>query len=350
MGGPRASALRAPAAGTTRLRCRGLLRVPPKTGTAPAKGGIDETAADWLIRAQSAPDDPQLRAELAEWLAADPAHAAAYRSAQRMWGLAGMLPPDAAAPARAAPARPRPRWGRRFAAAAAVLVVAALLTLFLPGLLLRLEADHRTGTGEVSRVTLPDGTAVHLDAGSAIALAYDPRRRRVRLLAGEAYFEVAREPNRPFQVEADEVRAVATGTAYAVAMTADSVAVTVREGGVEVIPTERSRQRIRMAAGERLSVARAGGTATKGTVAPADIASWRERRLAVNDLSVAEVLAQLERYRPGRIVLRDAALGARRITGSFDLADPLEAVRAIVRAQNGTLTEVTPYLLIVSGP
>src|SRR5690606_15969424 len=95
----------------------------------------------------------------------------------------------------------------------------------------------RTAVGERSSITLSDGASVVLNTNSRIEVRYTPERRNVRLLAGQAWFQVAKHPERPFVVEAGDRRVTALGTAFDVRMDSrDSVQVTLAEGKVSVEP------------------------------------------------------------------------------------------------------------------
>ncbi len=78
-----------------------------------------------------------------------------------------------------------------------------------------------------------------------------------------------------------------------------------------------------------------------------NVAAWRAGKLIVHDATVAEVVAELDRYRAGLILLQDQALATRKVTGVFDLLDPAAALRALLQPFGGRITAFTPYLLIV---
>lgn len=301
---------------------------------------LDE-AAEWLLRLEAMPEDETIRAALRAWIRADPSHAEAFRQVERMWHVSGRLS------ARRVRAGMRPARRRTAFVAAAAALAACLVLAFYPTLSLHLRADHVTATGEVRDVVLADGSTVTLGAVSAIAVSYDDGRRRVELLQGQAFFDVATMPARPFSVDAAGVRATVTGTRFAVHVGEDNVDVTLAEGAVEVSRIGTADAPVRLQPGDRAQVARAGGEVETAGVAVAEIAAWRSGRLIVRGESLAGVAETLDRYIPGIIVIGDAALGRTQITGNFDLAHPAEALDAAVRAQNGTVTRVTPYLTVI---
>lgn len=307
---------------------------------------LRDQAADWLMRLQASPDDRAVRAGLDAWLAASEAHRQAWQSIERVWRLTGDLPVADASPAGNVVELPRVRRARRAFAVAVAALAACIALYFAPILKLRLQADHMTSVAELRDVTLEDGSVVHLDAGSAIAVRYSPERREVALLAGRAFFEVSASKERPFVVSAEDVSVTVTGTAFDVRSSNDDVTVAVQSGTVEV--EDRGRLAGTLTRGESLSVNRSSRQVVRSEVAPQDIASWREWRLIVDGATLAEIVEELGRHHPGVIVLRDRSLADRRITGVFDLRRPVEALNAIARSQHGSITEITPYVLVVS--
>ena len=321
------------------------------TEKANTQAPVRAEAFDWLMRLEAAPADAAVRAAFDAWLSASEAHRKAYGSVERMWRLSGALPADYAEQVRGrtVPSSQRRRHRGRTIGFAAMALAACVAFAFWPVLQLRLTADHITGTAELRTITLDDGSVVHLDAGSAIAVHYGAQRREVSLLAGQAFFEVVHAPERPFVVATGDVTVTDTGTAFSVRSSAETVSIAVQSGSVEVALDHGNRPVAALQPGEQVTVDRASGPVVKAAVAPENIAAWRERRLVVDGVPLAEVVEELDRHHWGTIVLRDRALAARRVTGVFDLAHPVEALQAIVRTQQATMTELTPYLLVVSG-
>lgn len=302
-------------------------------------------AVDWLLRLQASPDDPALQADHAAWLAASDGHRRAWQSIQRVWGLSGDLEQAEATVV----ALPRRRRVRRVLGIGLAALAACVAFYLAPILKLRLEADHMTSVAELREVRLEDGSVVTLDAGSAIAVRYGAARREVALLVGRAFFQVVPAQDRPFVVLADEVRISVVGTAFDVRSAGDGVTVDVQSGTVEVAVTDGTQGAPKtLTRGERVSVGRRDRKVVRSAVVPDDVASWREHRLIVDGAPLGEVIEELERHHAGAIVLRDRALAARRVTGVFDLRRPLEALEAVARSQHASVTEITPYLLLLS--
>jgi transmembrane sensor len=308
-------------------------KVPLQDFSASTSGPVWDRALDWLLRVEAAPRDRLLLAERDAWLAEHASHAAAYRQAEQLWRLTGAVPSTARSPA---------GWRRGgLALVAAALAVCLMLSLATNSLL---RADYRTGAGETRDVALPDGSTVSLDADSAIALGPD---RAVELLSGRAFFQVKRDPADAFTVTAGEARVTVLGTAFDVLLAGGSVTVAVQAGSVSV--ASGPLQSVTLNPGQRAILDRADGAITAATVGIAGIAAWRGGKLVVEGVPVAEAIEELDRHYSGIILLRDPVLGARRITGVFDLGDPEAALHAVLRPYGGQILAITPYLLVVQG-
>ncbi|WP_372006104.1 FecR domain-containing protein [Tistrella mobilis] len=310
-------------------------------------GSIDaallDAALERFIRARDVDADPADRQALADWAAADPAHAAALARVEAMWGADAFATALARAvqPAPVAVVR-RPRRAWPLALAASVLLAIGIGAAFdLP---MRLRADAVTATGERRVVVLADGSRVTLDTGSAISVTIDETGRHLRLLEGRAFFEVTPDAARPFEVAAGPAKVRVTGTAFAVGFTADdAVMVQVRSGRVEAGAAGSHRA---LGAGDALRLDGAGpGIVTRPD--PAQGLGWLDGRLVFADRPLGEVLAELDRYLPGRILITDPAIAARRVTGNYRLDDPAGSALALAVVADADVTRITDRLLIL---
>lgn len=331
------------------------LRAPEPPGDLPAMTSADltancrEQALDWLLRLQQAPHDQALREQFEQWLASEPAHAEAYRKAERLWRLSGQLAPATAerwpTPAEVVQLPVRRKTPRRWWLGAAA--AACLMLALAPSLSLRLEADYRTAQGETREVTLADGSVVQMDSDTAIAVDYSASQRDVRLLAGQAFFEVVTDKTKPFHVRADGVRVTVTGTAFNVVLRPGRVGVDVQHGSVRV---EDSAQVLAAAltAGQRLRYR--DGQAQVSGFSPSQAAPWRQGQLIADDQPIAELVQELANYLPAEVLLRDDTLGAKRVTGVYDLRKPEAALRAVIRPHGGEVRSYGPWLMVLSKP
>lgn len=303
-----------------------------------------EAALDWSMRVRAAPDDPAVARGLDEWLALAPAHAAAYRRAERVWELTGAVAP-AFPPPTAVPLSPR-RIGWSLPAMA---IAASLLLAISPGLRRACLNDFSTGTGETRPVALVDGSTVTLDAESAMNADLSATIRAVTLTSGRAFFQVARDAARPFTVTAGQVGVTVTGTAFDVRNSASGVELAVASGTVIVTlksddgPNPRRRL---LKPGDRVRVGRRDGTVVTDMVPADQVGLWRSGRLVVNGATVAEVVEELRRRHDGLILLNDEKLAARRVTGVFDLSDPAAALDAALRPHGAHVTRPFPLVLM----
>ena len=213
-----------------------------------------------------------------------------------------------------------------------------------------MRADYVSAIGETRNVELADGSRVQLDSGSAIAVDYTPDRRAVRLLAGQAFFTVQRDRQRPFSVEAEDVDVTVTGTEFDVRLASADVLVAVAAGEVHVAyPQGAETNETVLVAGQSLRVHRNRGAAELVQVAPQSVAPWRRGRLLIESATIGDLVSELRRYRSGMIVITDNALAGQRVTGVFDLRDPVRALKTVVEPHAGRVREITPWLVIVSG-
>jgi transmembrane sensor len=190
---------------------------------------------------------------------------------------------------------------------------------------------------------------MHLGADSAVQVAHDGARRQVRLLAGQAFFEVVPDASRPFVVAAGDLLASDVGTAFDVRLASDGAAVAVREGLVDISydkTTPPLAQRLR--AGDWIEIGWRNGAITHGTAVPEQVGVWQSGKLVVKDRTIGEVIGDLRRYHRGAIILADDALAERRVTGVYDLGKPIEALRAVVYPYDAAIRELTPYLIWIS--
>lgn len=321
------------------------------TDTAPVDAALLDAALERFIRARDVDADPADRQALADWAAADPAHEAALARVEAMWGadafaaalVRTMQPAPLPASSRPAssPSRLRQRAWPLALAASVLLMIGIGAALDLP---LRLRADAITATGERRLVVLADGSRVTLDTDSAIAVTIDETGRHLTLLEGRAFFEVTPDAARPFDVAAGPAKVRVTGTAFAVGFTADdAVMVQVRSGRVEAGAAGRSRA---LGAGDALRLDGTGpGIVTHPD--PAQELGWLDGRLVFVDRPLGDVLAELDRYLPGRILVTDPAIAARRVTGNYRLDDPAGSTLALAAVAGAEVTQITGRLLIL---
>ena len=321
----------------------------PRTAADGPGRRLSDEAIDWLVRLGSGRATPKDRLAFVRWRQRSAAHEAAAaeaeallsaigetRQADRLRRLGEPLSPEAAH---------RRRIGRRvlFAGAAAASVAVAAVALPPLGPLSALYADHATGVGGRKRIALADGSVAILNTATAVSVEYSAKERRVVLHDGEALFEVAKDANRPFIVVAGDVEVRAVGTAFVVRLKDACEHVTVSEGAVEV--KIGSRPPIRVEAGQRLGV----GEGDRLTLRAVDIdaaTAWQRGKLIFNRRPLDSVVAELQRYRAGRIVVLGDRLKALEVTGVFDLDDTDRILRTIEETTRARIVNM-PLLTVI---
>ncbi len=321
-------------------------------------------ATEWLILLQEEPGDDTLRRRFDVWRTASPLNEAAWATTRHVSGIVAATSPVHADKWAPFVARQRGTVRPRKASASGIIdalkrrwllatmgaaVAAAFALVAAPAAFVQLRSDYTTGTAALRHLELQDGSEVTLAPASAIAVSYEAGERRVRLLQGEAFFQVKPDKARPFRVVAGDVQALVVGTRFDVRWESGGVSVAVQEGIVQVGASEGA-----FTATERLEAGQAVKVAPKGEMRrvhepPHLIAGWRQGQLLAQDRSLRDAVDELRRYWGGAIVLTDGALGELRITGAYNLGDPEEALRGMARAHGAKVRRVTPWVLVVSG-
>lgn len=320
---------------------------------------IGDEAAGWMIALQENPGDTECRRRFERWLEQSPQHKLAWQRQQIAWQAFGATAPVFVDSWKDAPRNDDPARGYRarrsgFARRAGLVGVAAAAMLCLvvaagPSLLLSMEADHSTATAESRTVTLEDGSLVHLAGASAIATDFGTDRRAVRLLAGEAFFEVTPDKSRPFTVDANGVDVTVLGTKFDVQLGGDTTTVALAEGAVTAsIEGAASGEAEVLAPGDVLTANRATGEISRATVPVSDIAGWRSGQLLVVNATIGSVVEQIRRYHPAWLSLPDSTLAGRRVTGFYDLRHPDQALEALVTPYGGKVRRISSAARIIS--
>lgn len=310
--------------------------------------GQPETASEWLIALREAPEDEDLRARFADWLAAETENLQSWREISRTYELLGQTTPIPVSDIAERTPKRQPAMSRRAMFGLAGAGIAAAVALYVTiGDAPSYDADYTTATGEDRRIELADGSSLHLGPESAVAVDYSEDRRVVRLFAGEAYFDVVPEPTKPFHVATQSLEARVLGTAFEVQLTEGSTTVAVQEGRVGINGLQGAEIPEHLGAGDWLRLV-PGGSLQTGSMPPDQVAAWRNGRLIVRDLSVAEVVSRLRRYHSGAVLLPGERLARRSVTGVYDLTDPIAALRAIASAQGAKLHQFTPWVVVLS--
>lgn len=315
----------------------------------------DRAAIEWLVRLGEAEDATVFEAFEA-WVTASPEHAQAWAEVGATTRLIEAAAPQLSTARLFAGERRRRsgrgltvhRASRRGVIAATVAAAAAVVVavLAVPEVAVRVRSDHVTAVAELRTIALPDGSAVTLGPRSAVAVDYDGRDREVRLVRGEAYFEVARNPNRPFRVLSSQVETTVLGTGFEVQDGEGRGRVGVRHGRVAVKAAAGSGATV-LTAGEGVRVD-ASGSLEPYVTHPDNIAAWTGKRLIVEARPVTEAIDAIRPWYGGAILARGSRLDAARVTGVYDLSDPVGSLVALSRANGASVQRISPWLVVIS--
>ena len=296
----------------------------------PPAASAEDQAAGWYARLNADTVSPTDQEEFERWLAGGAGHRRAW---ERILGTLGAVDRASDHPAvRAMIAeglavdrgRQRRRWGALAIAASIALVVGVGAVVETTAWRQDRPHDREFATtfGRSQAITLADGSRMTLDAGSRVRVSPPGDTRRVAVLDGRAFFKVAKDPAHPFIVSAGGNSVTALGTAFSVETAPARFSVALVEGTVKVATPAEHRTTV-LHAGTMLVMNGEGVRVLPGKAA-AD-ASWLHGELTFDEMPLAQVVAEMNRYSPRRIVLSDPALGDTTFSGVLkaDGADAL---------------------------
>lgn len=292
---------------------------------------VDRIALGWIIRLTSGTAQPEDIAAARAWCDEQPAHKEAFVEARRLWQLTGQLNTPV-----------QRRTYKRYWQFAS----AAVLVLGLSVLLVRQnawDADYHTARGEQRRIELADGSHILLDSDSAVDVQLTASGRNIVLRKGEALFEVTPDPQRPFSVQAGDLNATALGTVYAVSRMDTNTYVTVARGQVKV---ETPSGAAVLEAGTRIAQG-TQGLGAKQSVNITNALAWQQGRLVFDMTPLADVLKQVERYRPGFIHAADEHVANLKVSGTFQLDRLEEGVESLAQAFSLDVVRYSDYWVVL---
>jgi transmembrane sensor len=322
-----------------------------------------EEAAAWWVRFRAGDIERAEREEFVDWLRESAMHVAEMLRIAKLtnaldefqsWLKINTDGPDhddgsiIELPLREAPVDPKPTAPRDRRSlppkrpwAGLIAVGAGFLLLGAIGLFLSFRTEIiETNRGERREVALADGSVVEVDPETRLRVAFGERARRVLLERGRAFFKVAKNPARPFLVQADGTTVRAVGTAFGVERAKQGILVTVAEGKVGVFVSEISApvlpalpitsqelpshapKEVLLTAGQQV---RAPSTGSVGPIRKVDSErelAWAKGRLVFDDETVAEAVDEFNRYNRVQLRVANDALALRTVSAIFDASDP----------------------------
>jgi transmembrane sensor len=330
---------------------------------------VDE-ASEWFVMMRDPEISAEDRAAFADWLRASPVHVGAYVEIARLWGDASRIDEDlkidlasASFPnvvaIKAATAKP----GRRSHASSVAsrakrggwLALAASIALAVVGggvwFHFERAPTYATEVGEQRTITLEDGSTVKLNSRSEFKVRLSPQRREIELVAGQALFDVAHDPARPFIVTSGNSAIRAVGTQFDVNRKNSGTVVTVIQGRVKLDALEAESRlpphEIYLSAGEQMRIAVTGDMLRSANPDTTAAIGWLQQELAFDGQPLSDVLEEFNRYTRTPIVLADPSLGDLRINAVFHTTNPDSLLLFISRFDNVRVERTTDEIRIL---
>lgn len=297
-----------------------------------SSSAIRTQAAEWFAKLHSPACSEETRQEFSRWLQANPQHELAYEQCRTLWLISDDLRGDADLQRELDAARQgiaglrtgisgkihsnlKPRWRSLGQIAAAILV--ALVFVYTTGQ--KAPTEYTTYIGEQRIVQLADGSSITLNTNTKLSVDYNRDQRLVHLHHGEAYFNVSKDPSRPFEVMAGKSLVRAVGTEFNVALLNQAVNVDVAEGVVEFEPVASS-PATKLEVGDAVKY-RSGDNVNISSANLARVSAWQIRKIYFDNNTLADAVEEYNRYTLQKITVVDSELNQQRITGIFHVGD-----------------------------
>lgn len=308
----------------------------------PSDDSLATAAREWVVKLSSGEMSEVNFTELKAWRSMSPEHDRAFTEARRAWRNIKSFEGSFVHHERAARFAMPPLWRKLVPAGA--LLATLIIALVFTDTLTRLRADYSTARGEITQITLPDGSQAVLNTNTALDVDYVGNERKITLLQGEAWFQVQHDASRPFIVHAQKGQVRAVGTAFSVRADDDRVTVVVTEGTVTVSKPEDVHQRATV--NEQIVYGSTGAIEAATRVDAAANLSWRDHRVVIVNRPLQEAVAELRRYQQGAVMVLGEAAN-QRVTGVFTLGSIDDGLQGIAAARNLHVLRLTPLLTIL---
>lgn len=296
-------------------------------------------AIEWFVLLKDDKATIADRRAFERWLAENEIHQSAFQRAEQLWDRFDAVKPSYEK------FRDAKRVSRRHVVIGGLAVFVAAPSIYMltrPGLF----ADYKTDVAERREFSLPDGSTVELGSHSAMSLDFSPDIRRLQLHGGQAFFSVAPDADRSFIVEAAGGSIRALGTKFDVKIEPQLVRVSVLEHSVELRIDNTDVSPVVIEQDWQVSYGPSGIEPPKRLDAGA-IEAWRQDRIVFKDVPLHQVLAELERYRRGRILLMDDAAANIPVTAVFDTKRAGDALHVIADTLPISVINADGYVAMV---
>lgn len=348
---------------------------------------VSEQACKWFVEFRTGQPDEAARKSFHAWLNEAPSHMGAYLQVAAIWNEGPSLGrrenwtvenliaqargdvenvvampasaearrTEAAVPRNATASVVTPSARRRLVSHSPYYWLAAsVLLAVIAGLFWTYRTPvYATETGEQRVIALADHSTVYLNSRSRIAVRLTDKERFIDLQEGQALFQVAKDPSRPFVVATAGTRIRAVGTQFDVYKKSAGVTVTVVEGRVAVTRPESSENEAfaaaakptLLAAGDQLTITpQRNSKIERPNIAAAT--AWTLRQLVFESAPLAEVAQEFNRYNGRKLVISDPLLETFKIDGVFSSTDPTSLIRFLQSRRDMRVIESDSKILI----
>lgn len=332
---------------------------------------LSDQAIYWFVRLNSGDGGEIDTREFERWLVTSHAHRRAFEHVEEMWqkmdGLNTASFPELD--------KAMACWERRdFSAKEAKpanlfssfhfqLAMAAMVVVIIAGAWFwksfqAVSTSYRTAPGKQKTITLTDGSMIEMNTNTSLTVKMSAKFRKVILAGGEAFFTVAHEKKRPFEVHAGTGTIRALGTCFNVYKRLNGVTVSVVEGSVRIctkadygVTTAVHKEVLKQ--GRQLSYTQSGAISSLGAVNINEVSAWREGKLIFDEMPLAEVFREVNRYHTCQIHITDPNLKDLKVSGVFksnDLDSVLGAIEQVLPVKARRVSRELVMLEHVDGP
>lgn len=333
------------------------MTTPTKSDPVPLPEPVRAEAAVWLARLHSDQRSEEMERNFRAWLAGNAQRAAAFERMTNTWEATGALR-TRPAPIAPEPEQQAPRRGTYWVTAAQALAAALVLAVTIGFAIQLLPRDPApattvfdTGLGERRSLQLEDGSRLVLNTDSHVSVTFTDNSRIIDLMRGQARFEVAKDPDRPFIVRAGGKQIVARGTQFDVRWTDERLAIVLFEGRVSVLAAQQSPARpgIRMTPGDRLLFEQPT-IAIKSAPDLEREEAWVAGRAIFERTPLREAVAEINRYARRPLQLGDPSLAELPISGTFSVDDVDAFARALADVLSLRVDDTGDSLVLFKRP
>ena len=306
-------------------------------------------AIRWQSRLSDKKCSEKIKLEFNLWLASSPENVDAYNMIQYFWDQFGHLQNTG---------EPELNEARSFAKKSqisrsqrnvilTVICLAAGLAAAQPDLALKVTSrQYQTAKGDSLNIALSDGSSIKLNTDSDIRVADIFGWRKAWIEKGEAWFNIHHNPEKPFEVFADQGHILDIGTQFNVLKESNKTTVTVQEG--EVALATDSGEPLKLTANQQSGFDNLGNVSEKIEISSELIGSWRSGVLIFQNQSLTEVLKQLSRYHQAEFTVLDPIVKNQAISGRFSTKDLNRTLDTLSKGMNLNIKQLQPGQFLIN--